>query len=92
MGLTWTLECWIVGDPLTERFLVEVDSNKRVKDLRRAIKQAERDDGLRNIKAVNIMLWKVCKITYRHDPYLANQNRFPYRSSGITGTRRIFAT
>ncbi|KAF8700518.1 hypothetical protein AX14_000762 [Amanita brunnescens Koide BX004] len=58
MGLTWTLECWIVGDPLTERFLVEVNSDKRVKELRQAIKQ-ERGDALGNVKAMYIVLWKV---------------------------------
>ncbi|KAF8677787.1 hypothetical protein AX14_004802 [Amanita brunnescens Koide BX004] len=51
-------ECWIVGDPLTERFLVEIDNSKKVKDLRQAIKQ-ERGDALGNVNAVNVMLWKV---------------------------------
>ena len=48
-----TLECWLVGDTLTERFLVQVNINKRVKDLKRAIKE-ERDDVLSDVKAVNI--------------------------------------
>ena len=61
MGLRCILECWIVGDPLTERFLVEVNSDKRIKDLRQAIKQ-ERDDALGNVKAMYIMLWKACRL------------------------------
>jgi hypothetical protein len=39
---------------------VKVDSNKLVKDLKQAIKE-ERDDVLSDVKAVNIMLWKVCE-------------------------------
>jgi hypothetical protein len=73
---TLTLECWIVGDTLTERFLVQVDSNKLVKDLKQAIKE-ERDDVLSDIKAVNIMLWGVCESCH-HDAHLAHLYRFPY--------------
>ena len=71
-----TLECWLVGDTLTEMFLVQVNINKRVKDLKRAIKE-ERDDVLSDVKAVNIMLWKVCE-SCRHDAHLAHFYRLPY--------------
>ena len=74
--MTLNLECWIVGDPLTERFIVEVDGTKRVKDLRQAIKE-ERDDVLSDVKPVNIILWKVCE-SCRHDARLAHLYRFPY--------------
>ena len=51
---------------------MEVDSTKRVKDLRQAIKE-ERDDVLSDVKAVNIMLWKVCYcmriMLPRHPPH-----------------------
>ena len=71
-----TLECWLVGDTLTERFLVQVNINKRVKDLKRAIKE-ERDDVLSDVKAVNIMLWNVCESCH-HDAHLAHFYRLPY--------------
>ena len=73
--LTYTLECWIVGDLLAERFLVEVNSDKRVKDLRQAIKQ-ERDDALRDTKVVNIMLWKVCELLIVTIPALPTRTGF----------------
>ena len=76
--LTYTLECWIVGDLLTERFLIEVNSDKRVKDLRQAIKQ-ERDDALRDIKVVNIMLWKVCELL----PGLSSRS-LPYQPAQVS--------
>ncbi|KAF8700520.1 hypothetical protein AX14_000764 [Amanita brunnescens Koide BX004] len=75
--LTYTFECWIVGDLLTERFLVEVNSDKRVKDLRRAIKQ-ERDDALRDTKVVNIMLWKVCELLIVTIPALPTSTGFKW--------------
>ena len=55
---------------------MQVNINKRVKDLKRAIKE-ERDDVLSDVKAVNIMLWKVCE-PCRHDAHLAHFYRLPY--------------
>ena len=55
---TLSLECWIVGDSLTKRFLVDIGSDKRVQHLQQAIKEEE-EDVLGDIKAKNIMLWKV---------------------------------
>ena len=71
-------ECWIVGDPLTERFLVEIDNSKKVKDLRQAIKQ-ERGDALGNVNAVNIMLWKVCGYLLRSPPCQPAQVAIPIK-------------
>jgi hypothetical protein len=55
---TLSLECWIVGESLTNRFLVDIGSDKRVQHLQQAIKEEE-DNGLGDIRAKNIMLWKV---------------------------------
>ena len=55
---TFSLECWIVGDSITNTFSVEIDSDKRVRDLIPAIMK-EGDDVLGDIRAKNVKLWKV---------------------------------
>ena len=53
-----SLECWIVGDSLTNTFPVEINGDKRVKNLIQAI-MTEGDDILGDIMAKNVKLWKV---------------------------------
>ena len=51
------LDCWIVGDSLTNRFLVKIDSNRRVMDLQRTIK--EKRFAQEKINGSDLVLWEV---------------------------------
>jgi hypothetical protein len=53
-----SLERWIIGDSLTNRFPVEISGDKRVNNLIQAI-MTEGDDTLGDFMAKNVKLCKV---------------------------------
>jgi hypothetical protein len=72
--MPFSINCWIVGDEPANFFIIHIDDNAKIMDLKHQIKTMMKP-RLDNIAVADLELWKVDK--HHHDDYRVLVNFVP---------------